>query len=76
MPHLTPQMAVPILLDIEALPLRVFLCMDETLCRDGIHIDIMRRTTEINFVAVSHASLYIVITVGKPSNGQASKITP
>lgn len=69
MPHLTPQMAVLILLDTEVLPVRVFLCMDETLYRDRIHIDIMRRAAQINFVAVSHASLSIMITVGKLSNG-------
>jgi hypothetical protein len=62
-------MAVLILLDTEVLPVRVFLCMDETLYRDRIHIDIMRRAAQINFVAVSHASLSIMITVGKLSNG-------
>jgi hypothetical protein len=58
-------MGVPILMGIEALPVRVLLHMKETLCRNGICIDIVRRAAHIKF-AVSHASLCIMITISSP----------
>lgn len=39
MPHPALQMGMPILMDIEAFPGRASLRMNETLRRDGTHVD-------------------------------------